>query len=181
MCVTTRPRVWLNLEIKWLKSRWMVHGGAPAEFFGQTHQAHPKLPAQLVYLEDPLPQDVARGYPIQVQWLSAFSSTKTGITRTGAHWKVFHKVVSKLPYIQAKRTIKKGITSKFFRSVTLVLICWDRKVFAEPVFRRSVGGEFNSSFQIYHIDSGTHPAAAFHGSWKKVDYKVGQKKVLQWF
>jgi hypothetical protein len=95
------------------------------------------------------------------------------------HCKEIHEIVSKLPYVQAKRTIKKGITSKFVGSLTSVLICWERKAVAEPVFWRSVGSEFNGSFKIYHIDSGAHPAAAFRGSRKKIDHKVAEKKVLQ--
>jgi len=89
-----------------------------------------------------------------------------------------HEPVSKLPYVQVKRAVKQGISSKFVRSATSVLICGDRKIVAEPVFRESVGREFNGSFEIYHIDSGTHPATAFHGSWKKFDHKVAPKKVL---
>ena len=149
------------------------------EFFGQIHQAHPKLLVHGACLEDSSLLNAARGHLIQLQQLSAFSSIKRGKTRTKTHRKVVHKVVSKLPHVQAKRTIKKSITSKFFKSVTSVLICWDRKVRTEPVCRGSVGREFNSGFKIYHIDSGTHPAASFHGPWKKVDDKIGQKKVLQ--
>lgn len=89
-----------------------------------------------------------------------------------------HEFISKLPYVQVKRVIKKGISSKFVRSV---LICWDRKIVAEPVFRESVGSELNGSFKIYRIDSGTHPATAFHRSWKEVDHKVAPKKVLRRF
>lgn len=92
-----------------------------------------------------------------------------------------HELISKLPYVQVKRAIKKGISSKFVRSVTSVLICWDRKIVAEPVFRESVGSELNGSFKIYRIDSGTHPAMAFHRSWKEVGHKVAQKKVLRRF
>jgi hypothetical protein len=142
------------------------------EFVGQTHQAHPKLPVRLVCLEDSPPSDAAIGYQAQVQQLSAFLSIKTGKMRTGTHGKMVHELVSKLPYVQAKGAIKKGISSKFVRSVTSVLICWDRKIVAEPVFRDSVRSKFNGSFKIYHIDSGTHPATAFHGSWKKVNHKV---------
>jgi hypothetical protein len=57
-------------------------------------------------------------------------------------------------------------------------VCGSRKFVAELVFRESIRSEFNGSFKIYHIDSGTHPAAAFHRSWKKVDHKVAKKKVL---
>ena len=92
-----------------------------------------------------------------------------------------HELVSKLPYVQVKRAIKKGISTKFIRFVTSVLIRWDRKIVAEPVFRESVGNKFNSSFKIYHIDSATHPATAFHRSWKEVDHKVAPQKVLRRF
>ena len=149
------------------------------EFFGQTHQAHPRLPVRLVCLEDSSPSDAAKGYQAQVQQLSAFFVNKNRENVPETHCKEIHEIVSKLPYVQAKRTIKKGITSKFVRSLTSVLICWERKAVAEPFFWGSVGSEFNGSFKIYHIDSGAHPAAAFHGSWKKVDHKVAEKKVLQ--
>ena len=92
-------------------------------------------------------------------------SIKIGKMRTRTHCKVVREIASKLPYIQAKRTIKKGIKSEFVRSLTSVLVLWERKVAAEPVFRGGVGSEFNSGFKIYHIYSGTHPAVAFHGSW----------------
>ena len=172
----TRSKIGLNPDSKWFKIWWMVHGGIPVEFFRQTHQAHPKLPEWLVCLLDSLPSDVARGHQFQGQWLSAFLSVKTRKMRPETHWKEIYEIISKLPYVQVKRSIKKSIRSKFIRPLTLVLIFWERKVIAEPFFWGSVGDEFNSSFKIYHI--GTHPAAAFHRSWKKVNQKVAKKKVL---
>ena len=175
-------QVGLSPANKWFKQIWwMIHGGALVEFFGQMHQAHPKLAGQLVCLEDSSPWDVARGHQIRVRQLSAILSIKIGNMRIGTHCKMVHEVVSKLPYVQAKGAIEKRITSKLVRSLTSVLVCWDRKGVAEPVFRGSIGSEFNGSFKIYHIDSRTHPAAAFHGSWKKIYHKVAQKKVLRRF
>lgn len=63
----------------------MAHVGAPVELFGQMHQARPKLPARLVFLEDSSPSDAATGYQAQVQQFSAILSIKTRKMGTATH------------------------------------------------------------------------------------------------
>src|SRR6266568_3211244 len=84
------------------------------------------------------------------------------------HAEAIHKVISKLPYVQAKWTIKQGFMGKFIRPLTSVFMRRNRKFAREPVCRKSVRREFDGSFKIDQVDSGAHPGAACHRSRKEV-------------